>query len=86
MPMLKNKEKIKIAVAGKGDVGKDGGRGRMKKMITLKEHIINYAKNKRYFNINNLKKYFAERGIDSKNDTLKEYLYLLKKENFRLCG
>ena len=84
--MLKDKEKIKIAVAGKGDVGKGGGRERMNKTITLKEHIINYAKNKRYFNINDLKKYFAERGIDSKNDTLKEYLYLLKKENFRLCG
>ena len=80
--MLKDKEKIKIAVAGKGDVGKDGGRGRMKKTITLKEHIINYAKNKRYFNITDLKKYFAERGIDFKNDTLKKYLYLLKKENF----
>jgi len=58
----------------------DGGE-RMKKMITLKEHIINYAKNKRYFNINDLRKYFDERGIDYKNDTLKKYLYLLKREN-----
>lgn len=54
----------------------------MKKMMTLKGHIINYAKNKRYFNINDLKKYFAEREIDFKNDTLKKYLHLLKKENF----
>lgn len=54
----------------------------MKKMMTLKEHITNYAKNKRYFHINDLKKYFAERGIDFKNDTLKEYLYRMKKENF----
>jgi len=54
----------------------------MKKMITLKEHIINYAKNKRYFNINDLRKYFDEIGVDFKNGTLKKYLYLLKKENF----
>jgi hypothetical protein len=53
----------------------------MKKTVTLKDHIINYAKNKRYFNINDLKKYFAEIGVDFKKGTLKEYLYLLKKEN-----
>ena len=84
--MLKDKENIKMAVAGKRGVGKDGGRERMKKMITLKEYIINYAKNKRYFHINDLKKYFTDRRIDFKNDTLKKYLYLVKKENFRLCG
>lgn len=54
----------------------------MNKTITLKEHIISYAKNKSYFNINDLRTYFAERRIDFKNDTLKGYLYLLKKENF----
>ena len=62
-------------------MGEGDGGERMKKMITLKEHIINYAKNKRYFNIDDLRKYFDERGIDFKNDTLKKYLYLLKKEN-----
>ena len=61
---------------GEGDRGE-----RMDKMITLKGHITNYAKNKRYFNINDLRKYFDERGIDFKNDTLKKYLYLLKREN-----
>jgi len=49
-------------------VGEGDGGERMKKMITLKEHIINYAKNKRYFNIDDLRKYFDERGIDFKND------------------
>ncbi|MBL7117283.1 MAG: hypothetical protein ISS94_00640 [Candidatus Syntrophoarchaeum sp.] len=53
----------------------------MKKIITLKEHIINYAKNNSYFNINDLRKYFTDRRIDYKNDTLKKYLYLLKREN-----
>jgi len=60
----------------------DMNRQSLKEMITLKEHIINYAKNKRYFHINDLKLYFTESGIDSKKDTLKKYLYLVKKENF----
>jgi len=47
---------------------------------TIKEHIINYAKNKYYFHINDLKKYFAERDIEFKKNTLKQCLYLLKKE------
>ena len=50
-------------------------------MITLKEHITNYAKNNCYFHINDLRNYFNEKKIDYKNDTLKKYLYLLKKEN-----
>jgi glycerol-3-phosphate responsive antiterminator len=50
-------------------------------MITLKEHITNYAKNNCYFHINDLRKYFTDRRIDYKNDTLKKYLYLLKKGN-----
>ena len=29
---------------------------------TIKEHIINYTKNKYYFHINDLKKYFAKKG------------------------
>ncbi len=63
-------------------MGEGDGGERMNKTITLKEHIISYAKNKSYFNINDLRTYFAERRIDFKNDTLKGYLYLLKKENF----
>jgi hypothetical protein len=50
-------------------------------MITLKEHITNYAKNNSYSHINDLRKYFTDRRIDYKKDTLKKYLYLLKKEN-----
>ena len=50
-------------------------------MITLKEHIANYAKNNCYFHINDLRKYFTDRRIDYKKDTLKKYLYLLKREN-----
>ena len=49
--------------------------------ITLKEHITNYAKNKRYFNISDLRAYFTERSIYYKDETLKKYLYLIKKEN-----
>ncbi len=50
-------------------------------MTTIKEHILNYAKNERYFNINDLRNYFNDKKIDYKNDTLKKYLYLLKTEN-----
>lgn len=53
----------------------------MNKTITIKEHILNYAKNERYFNINDLRNYFNDKKIDYKNDTLKKYLYLLKTEN-----
>jgi len=44
----------------------------MNKTITIKEHILNYAKNERYFNINDLRNYFMEKKIDYKNDTLKK--------------
>ena len=47
--------------------------------ITIKESIIDYAKNKYYFHINDLKRYFTEKGIKFEEDTLKKYLYLLKK-------
>jgi len=47
--------------------------------ITIKESIINYAKDKYYFHINDLKRYFTERGIKFEEDTLKKYLFLLKK-------
>ncbi|OYD17180.1 hypothetical protein CH333_01785 [candidate division WOR-3 bacterium JGI_Cruoil_03_44_89] len=50
------------------------------KKITIKEHIINYAKSKYYFNINDLKQYFARKGIEFKKNTLKQCLYLLKKD------
>ncbi len=51
------------------------------KKITIKEHIVNYAKSKYYFHINELKKYFAKKEIEYKKDTLKKNLYLLKKGN-----
>jgi len=46
---------------------------------TIKESIIEYAKDKYYFHINDLKRYFSEKGIKFEEDTLKKYLYLLKK-------
>ena len=46
---------------------------------TIKESIIDYAKDKYYFHINDLKKYFTEKRIKFEEDTLKKYLYLLKK-------
>ncbi len=33
----------------------------MNKTITIKEHILNYAKNERYFNINDLRNYFNDK-------------------------
>lgn len=48
--------------------------------ITIKETIIDYARDKCYFHINDLKKYFTEKGIKFEEDTLKKYLYLLKKK------
>ncbi len=62
-------------------MGEGGGRGKMEKKTALKEHILNYAMNNRYFLINDLRKYFTASGIDYKDDTLKKYLYLLKNEN-----
>lgn len=52
------------------------------KKITIKEHIINYAKGKYYFDISDLKQYFSEKGVEVKRNSLKQYLYLLKKERF----
>ncbi len=46
---------------------------------TIKESIIDYARVKYYFHINDLKKYFTEKGIKFEEDILKKYLYLLKK-------
>lgn len=47
--------------------------------ITIKEYIIDYARDRYYFHINDLKRYFTEKGIKFEEDTLKKYLYLLKK-------
>ena len=47
---------------------------------TIKEHVINYAKNKYYFHINDLKEYFIERKFKYKKSSLKQSLYLFKKE------
>ena len=46
---------------------------------TIKERVVNYAKNKHYFHINDLKKYFAERKIEFKEETLEKTVYRLKK-------
>jgi hypothetical protein len=50
--------------------------------ITIKEHIIDYARDKYYFHINDLKRYFTEKGIKFRKNSLKQQLYLLKKEEF----
>lgn len=47
---------------------------------TIKERVVNYAKNKYYFHINDLKKYFAERKIEFKEETLEKTIYRLKKD------
>jgi len=51
----------------------------MRKM-TIKEYIIDYAKDRYYFHINDLREYFAEKGTEFKKDSLKKCLYLLKKK------
>jgi len=50
--------------------------------ITIKESIIDYARDKYYFYIKDLKKYFTEKGIKFRENSLKQQLYLLKKEEF----
>ena len=45
----------------------------------MKEHIIDYARDRYYFHINDLKRYFTKKEIKFEEDTLKKYLYLLKK-------
>ena len=50
--------------------------------ITIKESIIDYARDKCYFHINDLKKYFTEKGIKFRENSLKQQIYLLKKEEF----
>jgi len=50
--------------------------------ITIKGSIIDYAKDKYYFHINDLKRYFTEKGIKFRENSLKQQIYLLKKEEF----
>ena len=50
--------------------------------ITMKEHIIDYARDRYYFHINDLKRYFTEKGTKFRKNSLKQQLYLLKKEEF----
>ena len=50
--------------------------------ITIKELIIDYARSKYYFHINDLKRYFTEKGIKFRKNSLKQQIYLLKKEEF----
>jgi len=49
---------------------------------TIKESIIDYAKDKYYFHIKDLKKYFTEKGIKFRENSLKQQIYLFKKEKF----
>lgn len=50
--------------------------------ITIKESIIDYARDKYHFHINDLKRYFTEKGIKFKENSLKQQIYLFKKEKF----
>lgn len=53
--------------------------------ITIKESIIDYARNKHYFHINDLKRYFSKKGIKFRENSLKQQIYLLKKGEF-ICS
>jgi hypothetical protein len=50
--------------------------------ITIKESIIDYARDRHYFHINDLKRYFTEKETKFRENSLKQQLYLLKKEGF----
>jgi hypothetical protein len=50
--------------------------------ITIKEHIIEYTRDRYYFHINDLKRYFTKKGIKFRENSLKQQNYLLKKEEF----
>ena len=49
---------------------------------TIKESIIDYARDKYYFHINDLKRYFTEKGFKFRENSLKQQIYLFKKEKF----
>jgi len=49
---------------------------------TIKVSIIDYARDKYYFHIKDLKKYFTEKGIKFRENSLKQQIYLFKKEKF----
>lgn len=49
---------------------------------TNREHIINYTKNKYYFHITDLIEYFNKKNIKFKKNSIKQYLYILRKEKF----
>ncbi len=49
---------------------------------TNREHIINYTKNKNYFHLNDLIEYFNKKNIKFKKNSIKQYLYILRKEKF----
>jgi hypothetical protein len=49
---------------------------------TNREHIINYTKNKYYFHLNDLIEYFNKKNIKFKKNSIKQYLYILRKEKF----
>ena len=50
--------------------------------ITIKQSIINYARDRYYFHINDLKRYFTKKRIKFRENSLKQQIYLLKKEEF----
>jgi len=48
--------------------------------INIKESIIDYSNDNSYFHINDLKRYFTKEGIKFKENSLKQQIYLFKKE------
>jgi len=63
-------------------MGEGDRRRKVKNIMTIiKEHILNYAKNERYFNINDLRNYFNDKIIKQLFDLriLFEYIIDLKE-------
>ena len=48
--------------------------------LTIKDYIVKYSKEKSYFHLDEIKNYLVENKINFKQDTLKKYIYFLKKE------
>jgi hypothetical protein len=50
-------------------------------VTTLKENILTFAKNRKYFSIDELKNNFNDRDIPFTDESVKKYLHLFKNEN-----
>jgi hypothetical protein len=48
---------------------------------TLKKRIVDFARNRYYFHINDLKAHFTKNNVEYSGKSLRQFLYVLKKES-----